>query len=44
MLHNEPELTSGGNPKPPQIGTYLEWIVEAWTGINEETISNSFKV
>jgi hypothetical protein len=44
MLHEERELTRGGHPKPPQIGTYLEWEVEAWSGIGEEIISKSFKV
>jgi hypothetical protein len=37
------EFTSGGNPRPPSINVYLEWIVEAWKGISKEAIEKSFK-
>ena len=37
------ELTRGGNPRPPLMGTYLQWVVDAWDGLSPELIRNSFK-
>ena len=42
MLHGERELTTGGNPRPPPMTIYLEWIVKAWDSIPKEAISKSF--
>jgi hypothetical protein len=44
MIHGEKKLTKGGNPKPPQMDDYLNWIVEAWASIPKELIKKSFKV
>jgi hypothetical protein len=44
MLHGEKEWTKGGNPRAPPMNVYLQWIVDAWEGINKEVISQSFKV
>nr|CAD2131893.1 unnamed protein product [Meloidogyne enterolobii] len=44
MMHGERETTSGGKPRPPSMKIYLNWIVEAWKIISEETISKSFKL
>nr|CAD2134366.1 unnamed protein product [Meloidogyne enterolobii]CAD2140475.1 unnamed protein product [Meloidogyne enterolobii]CAD2166879.1 unnamed protein product [Meloidogyne enterolobii]CAD2178924.1 unnamed protein product [Meloidogyne enterolobii]CAD2180845.1 unnamed protein product [Meloidogyne enterolobii] len=32
-----------GNPRPPPIQTYMQWIVEAWNVVTKENIINSFK-
>jgi hypothetical protein len=35
--------TSGGNPKPPPIELYLQWICESWDSLPREAIAKSFK-
>jgi hypothetical protein len=44
MIHGERELTTGGNPRPPSMDIYLQWIVNAWAELKPETIEKSFKV
>lgn len=44
MLHGLKEKTAYGNPKPPPIDEYLNWILEAWNAVSVETIEKSFKV
>jgi hypothetical protein len=43
MMHGDRALTSGGNPRPPPMTIYLNWIYEAWKSIPGEAIANSFK-
>ena len=38
------EFTKGGNPRPPPIMTYLQWVVDAWASISSDLIRKSFKV
>jgi hypothetical protein len=37
------EWTSGGNPKPPAMDVYLDWICQAWDALSKEAIEKSFK-
>ena len=37
------EMTRGGNPRPPHMATYLQWVVDAWDGLSPELIRNLFK-
>ena len=37
------ELTRGGNPRPPPMAIYLQWVVDAWDGLSPDLIRNSFK-
>jgi len=37
------EFTTGGNPRPPGMDVYLEWILDSWNAISKEAISKSFK-
>ncbi|KAL7078026.1 hypothetical protein ACQ4LE_002664 [Meloidogyne hapla] len=39
----EMEWTVNGNPKPPAIDVYLNWICVAWDSITNKAISKSFK-
>ena len=43
MLHGEKEATSGGNPRPPSMDIYLQWIVAAWDALPVQLIKKSFK-
>jgi len=43
MLHGERPLTKGGNPAPPPMSVYLEWIVNAWEKLPRDLIAQSFK-
>ena len=38
------EFTKGGNPRPPPMMTYLQWVVDAWASISSDLIRKSFKV
>lgn len=44
ILHGDRPLTRGGNPAPPPMEVYLQWIVNAWNDISNELIERSFKV
>uniref|UniRef100_A0A915CYY7 DDE-1 domain-containing protein n=1 Tax=Ditylenchus dipsaci TaxID=166011 RepID=A0A915CYY7_9BILA len=37
------EWTANGNPRPPAMNVYLDWICEAWNAIPKEAIVKSFK-
>lgn len=37
------EWTESGNPRPPSMDVYLEWIKQAWDSIPKEAIVKSFK-
>ena len=39
----EKELTRGGNPRPPPMDTYLQWVIDAWEGLSADLIRASFK-
>lgn len=39
----EKELTQGGNPRPPPMEQYLQWVVDAWASVSKELIVSSFK-
>lgn len=43
MLHNEKEVTKGGNPKAAPMAVYLQWIIDAWERLSKELIADSFK-
>eukprot|EP00117_Sycon_ciliatum_P016085 scpid68466/ scgid15665/ Pogo transposable element with KRAB domain len=43
MLHGEKELTRGGNPRPPPMHVYLQWVVDAWASLSSAIITSSFK-
>lgn len=38
------ELTRGGNPRPPPMETYLQWVVDAWDSLSNDVIRDSFNV
>jgi hypothetical protein len=37
------EYTESGNPKPPSMAAYLDWIHRAWDALPKELIAKSFK-
>jgi hypothetical protein len=37
------EWTVHGNPRPPSMDVYLEWISVAWDSLSKESIKKSFK-
>lgn len=39
----EKELTRGGNPRPPPMDVYLQWVVDAWESLSADLIRSSFK-
>jgi hypothetical protein len=43
MMYGERETTRGGNPRPPPVETYLQWIWDAWDSLPKELIEASFK-
>ncbi|KAH7722017.1 transposase [Aphelenchoides avenae] len=43
MLHGDREHTADGNPKPPHMRVYLQWICDAWDSLSREVIEKSFK-
>ncbi|EGT57347.1 hypothetical protein CAEBREN_15225 [Caenorhabditis brenneri] len=42
MLEGEKSVTKGGNPRPPPMKEYLQWIVEAWEHLPTDLIKRSF--
>jgi hypothetical protein len=44
MINGEKEFTKGGNPKPPPITEYLNWVVIAWDQLSTDIIARSFKI
>ena len=42
MDGNEPQLTKGGNPKPPSFELACEWIYDAWQGLSSDLVKKSF--
>jgi hypothetical protein len=43
MMHGEKLMTKGGNPAPPSMEIYLQWIVNAWQSLSKDLIIKSFK-
>jgi hypothetical protein len=37
------EFTKGGNPKPPSMDVWLDWVCQAWDSLSKEAISKSFR-
>jgi hypothetical protein len=43
MMHGDKSFTKDGNPRPPAIEVYLDWVVTAWNSISTDVIVDSFK-
>ena len=43
MMSEARPATKGGNPAPPPMETYLEWVWNAWNELPKELIRRSFK-
>ena len=43
MLSGTKEFTAGGNPRPPPVKTYLQWVSDAWDSLSPDLIKESFK-
>ena len=43
MVSGVKEYTRGGNPRPPPMDVYLQWVVDAWASISNDLIKDSFK-
>jgi hypothetical protein len=43
MQSGTKELTAGGNPRPPPMEIYLQWVSDAWDILSSDLIKESFK-